>query len=135
MQKISPIHRIILDIQPDFRVPGPQRPCPFWPPPSKSYSSNFWLSWIFINTQKSFYSMNSFLRYSRFQCPKTRVAISILNHAHPNIRQQYFPTHNNIWVSNTMLTFRKNESANPKETSGQKDGRTDPNSQDPSSPS
>ena len=34
-------------------------------------------------------------------------------------------THNKIWASNNMLSFRKNYWANPKKTFGWKDGRTD----------
>ena len=57
----------------------------FRPPPPKS----------------SAYSNNSFLRYSQFLSPETRVATSILDHANRNIFQSTFNLHESVW------TFKK----------------------------
>ena len=57
----------------------------FRPPPPKS----------------SAYSNNSFLRYSQFLSPETRVATPILDHANRNIFQSTFNLHESVW------TFKK----------------------------
>ena len=45
----------------------------------------------FLSThQKSAYSTDSFLTYSQFQCPETRVATPIFDHTHANIFQSTF---------------------------------------------
>ena len=52
MQKISPIHRIILKIQQILESWDLKYHTYFWSPLSNYYQRNFWLSWIFHNIPK-----------------------------------------------------------------------------------
>ena len=49
-KKKSSFHQFILEIQQILKSQDLKGDTHFRPPPSKNYLSNFWLSWIFINT-------------------------------------------------------------------------------------
>ena len=53
MQQMSPIHWFILEIQKIFEYRDLNDHAHSLSPSSKNHESNFWLSWIFINTPKT----------------------------------------------------------------------------------
>ena len=74
MQNISPIDRFILEIQ-ILESPNLKDHAHFLSTPSpKVIKVTFGFPEFLSKHQKPIYSINSFLSYSQFQCPQTRVA-------------------------------------------------------------
>ena len=77
MQKNSSIHKLIQQILGSHALNDHAH---FWPGPPKNHWNNFFLSRICTTTKKSVHSINSFLRYSQFQSPVTRLTTPVSDH-------------------------------------------------------
>ena len=86
-EKISSIHKLTLNIQQNFRTPRNLRSCLFLTMLTKK-SLTFSFPEFVQTCKKSVYSIRSFLKYSQFQNPVTKLATPIFDHAQPKIFDQ-----------------------------------------------